>query len=189
MRVLIVGAGFAGSTVAERLADAGISVLVVDKREHIAGNAYDELDGDGVLVHRYGPHFFHTNAEPVVDYLSRFTEWRRYENRVLSYVDGRLLPFPINLDTINELYGWSLSSREMVEFLASVRQSRSPLRTSEDVILNSVGPDLCDLFFRGCSRKHWGLEQNHHQSPSTAETRMNTPPAASPVIEAIAGNS
>lgn len=174
MRVLIVGAGFAGSTVAERLADAGASVLVVDKREHIAGNAYDEFDSNGVLVHRYGPHFFHTNAKPVVDHLSRFTEWRPYENRVLSYVDGRLLPFPINLDTINELYGWSLSSREMVEFLASARQPRAPLRTSEDVILNSVGPDLCDLFFRGYSRKHWGLDLSELAASVAARIPVRT---------------
>ncbi|HEX8385965.1 MAG TPA: NAD(P)-binding protein, partial [Rubricoccaceae bacterium] len=103
---LIVGAGFAGSVLAERLAtELGQRVLIVDKRPHIAGNAYDHYNDDGLLVHKYGPHIFHTNAKRVFDYLSRFTEWRPYEHRVLASVDGQLVPIPINLDTINKLYG------------------------------------------------------------------------------------
>ena len=106
--VLVVGAGFAGAVIAERLASAGKSVLVIDKREHLGGNAYDEYDAHGVLVHRYGPHIFHTNSTQVVEYLSRFTEWRSYEHRVLANLDGKLYPVPINQDTINRLYGLSL---------------------------------------------------------------------------------
>src|ERR671932_583258 len=102
----VVVAGFAGSVVAERLARGfGKRVLVVEKRPHIAGNAYDFYDDNGLLIHQYGPHIFHTNSKDVFEYLSRFTEWRQYQHRVLASVDGRLVPIPINLDTLNELYG------------------------------------------------------------------------------------
>lgn len=108
---LIVGAGFAGSVLAERLAsDHGKSVLIVDKRNHIGGNAYDHYNEDGVLVHKYGPHIFHTNSERVFKYLSQFTEWRDYEHRVLAEVDGQLLPIPINRTTVNKLYGLDLQT-------------------------------------------------------------------------------
>ncbi len=97
---LIVGAGYAGSVLAERLArDAGKKVLLVDRRPHVAGNAYDHPDAAGVLVHKYGPHIFHTNSREIFEYLSQFTEWRPYEHRVRAFVDGQLLPIPINLDT------------------------------------------------------------------------------------------
>ena len=141
--IFIVGAGFSGSVAAERLADAGYSVLVIDKREHIGGNAFDELDQHGVLIHRYGPHIFHTNADRVAEYLSQFTEWLPYEHRVLAQVDGQLLPIPINQDTINRLYGLELNEEGVAKFLENVRESRHPIRTSEDVVLNSVGRDLC----------------------------------------------
>src|SRR5881227_787783 len=106
---LIVGAGYAGSIMAERLASrCGQSVLVIDRRDHIAGNAHDYPDEHGVLVHGYGPHIFHTKARPVIDYLDRFTDWRPYEHRVRARVDGMLLPMPINRDTVNRLYGLEL---------------------------------------------------------------------------------
>src|SRR3954465_11365689 len=117
---LIVGAGYAGSIMARELATrCGHSVLVIDRREHIAGNAYDYHDEHGVLVHKYGPHIFHTNSEKVVEYLSQFTEWRPYEHRVLARVDGQLVPMPINRTTVNELYGLDLATDEDMErFLA-----------------------------------------------------------------------
>src|SRR2546429_4701837 len=106
---MIVGAGFAGSVLGERLAaGAGKKVLVVDRRPHIGGNAYDCYDRDGLLIHKYGPHIFHTNSKDVFDYLSRFTGWRQYQHRVRASVDGMLVPIPINLDTINTLYGLTL---------------------------------------------------------------------------------
>src|ERR1043166_6088978 len=105
---LIVGAGFAGSTLAERLGSQGKKILLVDKRMHIGGNAYDCYDDAGILIHKYGPHIFHTNSRDVFDYLSRFTKWRAYQHRVLASVDGQLVPIPINLDTINTLYGLDL---------------------------------------------------------------------------------
>lgn len=155
---LIVGAGFAGSVCARVLADAGKTVQLIDKRHHIGGNAYDERDAHGVLIHPYGPHIFHTNAKKVFEFLSRFTTWRFYEHRVLAQVGEQLLPIPINRTTINQLYGLDLSEDEVQGYLEKVRQPRDPLQTSEDVVLNSVGPDLCDKFFRGYTRKQWGLD-------------------------------
>ena len=156
--ILIVGAGFAGSVCARELADAGHSVLVIDKRDHIGGNAYDAYDAAGVLVHPYGPHIFHTNAKRIIEWLSRFTEWRFYEHRVLASVDGQLLPIPINRTTLNRLYGQNLDEAGAGAWLERVRLPREPVRTSEDVVLNSVGQDLCEKFFRGYTRKQWGLD-------------------------------
>lgn len=156
--VLIVGAGFAGSVCARVLAEAGRKVLVIDKRNHIGGNAYDTYDDQGVLIHPYGPHIFHTNAKRIIEWLSRFTDWRFYEHRVLASVDGQLLPIPINRTTINRLYGLNLDEAGVAAWLERVREPRDPIRTSEDVVLNSVGRDLCDKFFRGYTRKQWGLD-------------------------------
>lgn len=156
---LIVGAGFAGAVCARELADAGASVLVIDKRPHIGGNAYDEFDAHGVLIHPYGPHIFHTNSRDVFRYLSRFTDWRFYEHRVLAEVAGEQMPIPINRTTINRLYGLNLTTdEEVAAYLEKAREPREPLKTSEDVVLNSVGSDLCDKFFRGYTRKQWGLD-------------------------------
>lgn len=161
MDTLIVGAGFAGSVTARELAEAGERVLVIDKRPHIGGNAYDRLDADGVLIHEYGPHIFHTNSDRVFEYLSRFTAWRPYEHRVLAVPDartGEAYPMPINRTTINRLYGLNLDEAGVAAFLEKVREPREPIRTSEDVVLNSVGRDLCEKFFRGYTRKQWGLD-------------------------------
>ena len=156
--VLIVGAGFAGSVCAERLASAGKKVLLIDRRNHIGGNAFDRPDDHGVLVHPYGPHIFHTNSKRIFEYLSRFTTWRFYEHRVRAQVNGNLYPIPINRTTINRLYGLKLSEGEVAQYLDSVRQRREKVLTSEDVVLSSVGLDLCEKFFRGYTRKQWGLD-------------------------------
>jgi UDP-galactopyranose mutase len=156
---LIVGAGFSGSVIAERLASqSGKKVLVVDKRSHIGGNAYDHYDDHGILVHRYGPHIFHTNSREVFEYLSQFTQWRAYEHRVLASVDGQLVPIPINLDTINKLYGMDLNSFEVEDFFKAVAQPREYIRTSEDVVVSKVGQELYEKFFRNYTRKQWGLD-------------------------------
>jgi UDP-galactopyranose mutase len=157
---LIVGAGYAGSIVAERLAsELGHKVLVIDRRDHIGGNAFDYYDEHGVQVHRYGPHIFHTNSEKVVEYLSRFTEWRPYEHRVVASVDGKLLPMPINRDTINGLYDLELSSEDEVEaFYAERREDRPLMQTSEDAVVAKVGWELYEKFFRGYTRKQWELD-------------------------------
>ncbi len=140
---LVVGAGFAGSVLAERLASQlDQRVLVVDKRPHIGGNAYDRHDEAGVLVHPYGPHIFHTNSADIFAYLSQFTGWRPYQHRVLASVDGQLLPIPINLDTVNRLYGLRLTAFEMTDFLASVAEKVEAVKTSEDAVVSKVGRDL-----------------------------------------------
>ncbi len=156
--VLVVGMGFAGATSARVLADAGYRVHLIDKRGHIGGNAYDAADAHGILVHRYGPHIFHTNSERIVDFLSRFTAWRPYTHRVLAKVGEQLLPIPINRTTINRLYGLALDESGVAAHLARVRERLAPVSTSEDVVLGGVGRDLCDKFYRGYTRKHWGLD-------------------------------
>jgi UDP-galactopyranose mutase len=166
---LIVGAGFAGSVLAERLA-AGLNkkVLIVDRRSHIGGNAYDCYDQHGILIHRYGPHIFHTNSAEIFDYLGRFTEWRQYQHRVRACVDGRLVPIPINIDTINELYGLHLDANGMKEFIASVAEKREKILTSEDVVLSGMGRELYEKFFRGYTRKQWGLDPSELDAQVTA---------------------
>ena len=172
--VLVVGAGFAGSVIAERCASAGMSVVVIDKREHIAGNAFDEFDRHGVLIHRYGPHIFHTNAGSVSEYLSRFTAWIPYEHRVLAQVDGDLYPVPINQTTVNRLYGLSLDEEGVSRHYERVRQVREPIRTSEDSVLASVGHDLCNKFFRGYTRKQWGLDLSELSASVAARIPVRT---------------
>ena len=173
---LIVGAGYAGSIVAERLAtELGHRVLVIDRRDHIAGNAYDYFDANGVHVHKYGPHIFHTNSQKVVDYLSRFTEWRPYEHRVLASVDGKLLPMPINRDTINGLYDLQLQTEEEVEaFYAERREERELMRTSEDSVVAKVGWELYEKFFRGYTRKQWELDPKDLHASVTARIPIRT---------------
>jgi len=145
---------------AERLASqAGKRVLICDRRPHIAGNAYDHFDDSGVLVHRYGPHIFHTNSQRVVDYLSQFTEWRPYEHRVLAEVDGQLLPMPISRATVNELYGLDLKDdAACAAYFASIAETVEQVRTSEDIVVSRVGRDLYNKFIRGYTRKQWGLD-------------------------------
>lgn len=172
---LIVGAGFAGSVLAERLATVlGQRVLIVDKRPHIGGNAYDRYDDAGVLIHPYGPHIFHTNSEDIFQYLSQFTEWRPYQHRVLASVDGQMVPMPINLDTINKLYGLNLTSFEVEKFLESVAEKKDEIKTSEDVVVSKVGRELYNKFFRGYTRKQWGLDPSELDASVTARVPTRT---------------
>lgn len=176
--VLVVGAGFAGSVMAERLAaDGGKRVLVIDRRPHIAGNAFDEEDAAGILIHRYGPHIFHTNSAEIVDYLSRFTDWRPYEHRVLAAVRDRLVPVPINRTTLNSLFDAGLKDdADAAAFLAERAEPVADVRTSEDVVVSAVGQELYRLFFRGYTRKQWGLDPSELDKAVTARvpTRTNT---------------
>ena len=172
---LIVGAGFAGAVMAERLASqAGQRVLVVDRRPHVGGNAHDHYNDAGLLVHPYGPHIFHTNSAEVFNYLSRFTEWRPYQHRVLASVDGQLLPIPINLDTVNRLYGLQLTSFELDGFFDKVAEKVEPVRTSEDVVVGRVGRDLYNKFFRGYTRKQWALDPSELDASVTARVPTRT---------------
>lgn len=173
---LVVGAGYAGSVLAERLASqCDKKVLIVEKRPHIGGNAYDYYDDAGILVHKYGPHIFHTNSTEVFEYLSQFTGWRQYEHRVLASVDGQLVPIPINLDTINRLYGMNLTSAELEGFFQAQAEDVPEIRTSRDVIVSRVGVELYEKFFQNYTRKQWGLDPSELDATVTARipTRTN----------------
>jgi UDP-galactopyranose mutase len=175
---LIVGCGFAGSVLAERLANQhGARILMIDKRDHIAGNAFDEKDAAGILMHRYGPHIFHTNSDEVFAYLSNFTNWRPYEHRVLASVRDQLVPIPINRTTLNKLFNLDLKTdAEAAEYLAGRAETVDEIKTSEDVVINAVGRELYELFFRGYTRKQWGLDPSELDKLVTARipTRTNT---------------
>jgi len=175
---LVVGAGFAGSVIAERLASQhGAHVLLIDRRNHVGGNAYDEPNEAGILYHKYGPHIFHTNSQQVVDYLSQFTKWRPYEHRVRAIVRDKMVPIPINRTTLNELFGLELETdEEAAEYLASRAQPVEEIKTSEDVVINAVGQELYEMFFRGYTRKQWGLDPSEldKQVTSRIPTRTNT---------------
>jgi len=156
---LIVGAGFAGSVCARQLADSGKRVLIIDKRDHIGGNAYDYVNEHGVRIHKYGPHIFHTNGDKVFDWLSRFTEWRPYEHRVLASVAGKLVPFPVNLTTL-EMLG--------LEHLKPPEPFEHHPRNAEEQCLERVGPELYELFFKGYTTKMWGREPKYLDASVTA---------------------
>ena len=174
--VLVAGAGYAGAVMAERLASqCDLRVLVVERRRHIAGNAYDEFDEHGVRVHRYGPHIFHTNSREIVAYLSQFTDWTPYEHRVLARVGELHVPIPINRTTVNELYGLELASDDDVA--AFYEQRREPVervRTSEDVVVAKVGRDLYERFFRGYTRKQWARDPSELHASVCARIPVRT---------------
>ncbi|MHA3116306.1 UDP-galactopyranose mutase [Acinetobacter sp. ANC 4635] len=176
MKFLVVGAGFAGAVSARELAEAGHQVLVVDRRDHIGGNAYDVKDSHDILIHQYGPHIFHTNSERIFNYLSQFTQWRPYEHRVRGIVNGKEYPFPINRDTLNQLYDLDLTEQQAAEYFEKVREPRDPVQTSEDVVLNSVGRDLYEKFFLNYTKKQWGLDPSQLKAGVAARipTRTNT---------------
>lgn len=173
--VLIVGAGFSGAVVAERLASHGLETLIIDKRPHVGGNAFDTFDQYGVLIHPYGPHIFHTNGMRIAEYLSQFTEWRPYEHRVLAKVEQQFVPIPINIETVNRVYGLNLDESTIQAFYDQVREPRSQIKTSEDVVINAVGPDLYEKFFRNYTRKQWGLDPSELAASVAARipTRTN----------------
>ena len=153
---LIVGAGFAGSVLAERLASQrGATCLVIDRRDHIGGNAHDRHDAAGVLIHPYGPHYFRTNSDRIVEYLSQFTEWHRVDYKILSWTHGRYWQFPINLNTFEQLLERPSTTEEMEATLAQWRVPFAQPKNSEEVILSQVGERLYDMFFKGYTRKQW----------------------------------
>ena len=170
-----MGAGLAGSVLAERLSEvAGKKVLLIDKRHHIAGNTYDHYNNDGILIHKYGPHIFHTNSREVFEYLGKFTEWRAYEHRVLASVDGQLVPIPINLNTINRLYGLQLSSEGVKDFLTSKAEKKDRVYSSEDVVVNAVGRELYEKFFKYYTIKQWDLDPSQLDASVTARVPTRT---------------
>lgn len=172
---LIVGAGFAGCVLAERLASQlGRRVLLIDRRDHVGGNAFDCRNEAGILIHRYGPHIFHTNSDKVLDYLSQFTAWRPYEHRVLADVNGHRVPVPINLTTLNTLYGLQMGSADAAAFLAARAEPVADIRTSRDVVVSQVGEELYRLFFEGYTRKQWGRDATQLDRSVTARVPTRT---------------
>lgn len=172
---LVVGAGFAGAVVADRMArNFGKKVMIVDKRPHVGGNAYDHYNDAGILVHKYGPHIFHTNSRDVFEYLSQFTAWWPYEHRVRASVRGQLVPMPINLDTVNLLYDLRLESEDLEKYFASVAEPCAAVKTSEDVVVSRVGRNLYEQLFRGYTRKQWGLDPSELDAAVAARLPVRT---------------
>jgi UDP-galactopyranose mutase len=172
---LIVGAGFAGSVIAQQLAsERNEQVLLIDRRPHIGGNAFDRYDEAGILIHQYGPHIFHTNSQMIFDYLSQFTGWRFYEHRVLAHVDNMHLPIPINLDTVNRLYRLKLTSDELERWFADQAEPVAEIRTSEDVVVSKVGRDLYKKFFEGYTKKQWGVYPSELDKSVTSRVPTRT---------------
>ncbi len=170
-----MGAGLAGSVLAERLASiANKKVLLIDKRNHIGGNTFDYYNSDGILVHKYGPHIFHTNSKEVFDYLGKFTEWRPYEHHVLASVDGQLVPIPINQNTVNALYGLNLSGEQVQEFFDAKADKKDQILTSEDVVVNVVGKELYEKFFKHYTLKQWALDPSELDASVTARVPTRT---------------
>ncbi len=158
-KYVIVGAGLAGLTIAERIAnEMDEKVLVIEKRNHIGGNVYDSYNEEGILVHNYGPHIFHTNDKEVYEYLSRFTKWNDFWHRVLTYVDGNLVPMPITVETINKLYNLNLDCSQVEDFLKKQAVDIEEVKTSKDVALSKVGRDIYEKIFENYTKKQWGID-------------------------------
>ncbi len=157
-RYIIAGAGITGLTIAERIANVlGDDVLVIERDRHIGGNCYDFYDDAGLLIHKYGPHIFHTSDKEVWDYLSEFTDWRLYQHKVLTFVDGQMLPLPICAETINRLFGLRLAHNEIDAFLDSIREADRPVNNSEDVVLKNAGSVIYEKFFKNYTKKQWDM--------------------------------
>ena len=156
--VLVVGAGFAGAVLAERLASrCNLRVLVVDRRKTLGGNAHDSVNGAGILLHRHGPHYFRTNSERIVTYLSLFTEWRTIRFRMMAWSDGSHWAFPVSLATFEQMLGRKSSPAEMKEYLAGWRRAL-PAEDFESEMISRVGAPLYERFFREYTRKQWGCD-------------------------------
>ena len=156
--VIVVGAGLSGCTIAERFVNVlNKKVLILEKRDHIGGNCYDYIDAEtGIRVSKYGPHFFHTNDEGVWDYVNRFSEWIRYDLKVMSHVDNRAVPVPVNMETINILNNQSLQTPdETRSYMQSIQIPSAYPENSEDVALSRVGRTLYEKMFLPYTQKQW----------------------------------
>lgn len=170
--LLVCGAGPVGCVVAERAATVlGWKVLVVDRRSHIAGNCYDSFHASGVLIHNYGPHYFRTNNESLLKYLSRFAEWIPARYEVRSFVRGQLFPFPINLTTLEQFFERPLDVESADKLLQTLRRPIPSPRNSEDLVLSRAGRELYEAFYENYTTKQWG----HHPSELDAEVCGRVP--------------
>ncbi len=155
---LIVGSGLSGSTLAERLSHKYKKILLIDKRSHLGGNVYDEYDKNNVLIHKYGPHIFHTNSKEVFDYLSNFTEWIKYEHKVVSFVDNKFVPIPVNRNTLNLIFNEHLKTDEETSiYLDKLKKNIKIIKSAKDVVLSKIGKELYKKLFEGYTKKQWGI--------------------------------
>lgn len=166
--IVIVGAGFSGAVIASCLADRGYNVLLLDRRNHIGGNAYDEVDEFGVLVQRYGAHIFHTGSKRIFDYLSRYTGWNDYQHKVLAQADGELYPLPININTLSKIYQRSFTVAQMKAHIEESRIPMDQVDNAEDFVLDSVGRELYEKFFYHYTKKQWGRHPSELSASVTA---------------------
>jgi UDP-galactopyranose mutase len=154
--IIVIGAGISGSVLAERYANLGKKVLILEKRDHIGGNCYDYYNEAGILVAKYGPHIFHTNDEQVWEYVNRFSKWQPYEHRVVAKVDGQLVPVPVNITTVNNLFGLKLKTEgQMKKWLASHQVANDAPRNGKEAALARVGPILYEKIFKNYTKKQW----------------------------------
>lgn len=154
--ILIIGAGISGSVLAERYASIGKKVLIIEKRNHIAGNCYDYIDENGILVSKYGAHLFHTNEESVWNYVNSFSEWYPWEHKVIAKVEDKTVPIPVNITTVNKLFNTAISNEE--EMKNWLEENRIPIEkpaNGEEAVLNRVGPVLYEKMFRHYTKKQW----------------------------------
>lgn len=159
MRIAIAGAGLSGAIIGRRLAEEGHEVTIMDPRSHVAGNCHTERDADtGVMVHRYGPHIFHTDDEGVWDYVNRFARFMPYKNRVKSTVNGQVYSLPVNLHTINQFFGKAMRPDEARAFIAEKAQDIAEPQNFEEQALAFIGQDLYEAFFKGYTIKQWGVQ-------------------------------
>jgi UDP-galactopyranose mutase len=174
---IVVGAGFTGATFAERMAAAGKRVLVIERRAHIGGNAYDEKNEYGILAHRYGPHIFHTNSDAVWRYLSNFTEWRPYEHRVLGLIEGKLVPIPFNLDSLAALFPPRAATRIENALIDRYGLGKKvpilKLRESEDAEIRNFAEYVYRNVFEGYTIKQWQFRPEELSPSVTARVPVS----------------
>lgn len=173
--VLIVGAGFAGLVMAERLTAAGKSCIVIEKRNHIGGNAFDYYNEVGVLAHKYGPHLFHTKSQVIFDYLSQFTDWIPATYKTVSHVRGKVWDIPINLNTFEQLIGVKhRNSADMAAYLEKVRVDIPNPRNAEEAVISKVGWELYEMFYKAYTIKQWGRHPRELEPSVTARIPIRT---------------
>jgi UDP-galactopyranose mutase len=155
---LIVGAGLSGAVCAERLAtQRNKKVIIIDKRDHIAGNCYDYQGDHGITIQKYGPHIFHTDLVEVWEYLSGFTKWIDYEHRVMARIGKDHFPMPVSIETVNKFYRTNLDESNIQDFYDKIREKDIEIKNSEHAIIAKVGRRMYEKFFKNYTKKHWGV--------------------------------
>lgn len=154
--ILIIGAGISGSVLAERYAEQGKRILILEKRDHIGGNCYDYTDENGILISKYGAHLFHTNDEEVWEYVNRFSDWYKWEHKVLARVNDQLVPIPVNMTTVNRLFGLNMTTeKEMKLWLKLNRVPYKNPKNGKEAVLNKIGKELYEKMFKHYTKKQW----------------------------------